>query len=122
MIIGGFCELDSKEKPFNTTIIIDSTGAIIGKYRKIHLFDVTLPEKSVYEKQFNAGSKPLLLEINNIRCGFTFVMTLGFQSYLDIMQLKDVILFLCHLHLLNLLVSLIGKPYLEHEQLKTSAI
>ena len=32
---------------YNTHLIIDNAGTLQGKYRKVHLFDVSIPEKSV---------------------------------------------------------------------------
>lgn len=38
------------DKPFNRSYIIDPTGKIIARYNKIHLFDVSLPDKEPYEE------------------------------------------------------------------------
>ena len=46
-IIGGSIpELDDSTSPpkvFNTSIVCDPSGIIVGKYRKLHLFDVCIP-------------------------------------------------------------------------------
>lgn len=41
---GSFCEWSPSGKPFNTSLVIDNQGQIQALYRKIHLFDVTLPD------------------------------------------------------------------------------
>ena len=37
----------SAQHVYNTHIILDNTGTIRSEYRKIHLFDVCIPEKNV---------------------------------------------------------------------------
>ncbi|KAL0858797.1 hypothetical protein ABMA27_011262 [Loxostege sticticalis] len=51
--MGGVHEKDesSPDKMFNTHIIIDSKGEIVQTYRKLHLFDVEIPEKNVRLKE-----------------------------------------------------------------------
>ena len=39
-------------KVFNSHIIIDSNGKIVGHYRKMHLFDVETPEKKFEESKY----------------------------------------------------------------------
>ena len=42
---GSFAELNPEGgRPFNTTVMIDAHGTIVTRYRKLHTFDVTLPD------------------------------------------------------------------------------
>ncbi|XP_013143768.1 PREDICTED: nitrilase and fragile histidine triad fusion protein NitFhit isoform X1 [Papilio polytes] len=51
--MGGVHERDERNptKMFNTHIIIDNKGEIVQTYRKLHLFDVEIPEKNVRLKE-----------------------------------------------------------------------
>ncbi|XP_028172274.1 nitrilase and fragile histidine triad fusion protein NitFhit isoform X2 [Ostrinia furnacalis] len=51
--MGGVHEKDDSkpDKMYNTHIIIDSNGEIVQTYRKLHLFDVEIPEKNVRLKE-----------------------------------------------------------------------
>jgi predicted amidohydrolase len=48
-------------KSYNTSLLIGPDGAILGRYRKIHLFDVDLPgEVSVCESETRAGGRDVV--------------------------------------------------------------
>ncbi|KAJ2943376.1 hypothetical protein O0L34_g12186 [Tuta absoluta] len=51
--MGGVHELDEKDpsKMYNTHVIINNKGEIVQTYRKLHLFDVEIPEKNVRLKE-----------------------------------------------------------------------
>lgn len=58
--MGGVHEKDEKNsnKMYNTHIIIDDKGSLVQMYRKLHLFDVEIPERNVRLKESdfsNAG-------------------------------------------------------------------
>ena len=43
-IVGGSIpEISNNEKIYNTCLIINPSGKVIGKHRKVHLFDVNVP-------------------------------------------------------------------------------
>lgn len=47
------------EKLYNTALAIDKKGVIIGKHRKLHLFDIDIPGKMTYKESnlFARGDK-----------------------------------------------------------------
>lgn len=53
--------LNFQNTKFNSHIIIDDNGEIKTIYRKIHLFDVALPEKNIFlrESDFNIGGSQI---------------------------------------------------------------
>ena len=63
IVAGSFMEKSEEEGRFyNTSCVFGADGALLGKYRKIHLFDADLPDGSTYvESDFlRAGSQPLV--------------------------------------------------------------
>ncbi|CAH0555527.1 unnamed protein product [Brassicogethes aeneus] len=60
--IGGIHEKVSENETFNSHVLIDNKGEIQSLYRKIHLFDVCIPEKNINlrESDFNKGGNQVL--------------------------------------------------------------
>jgi nitrilase len=51
LVGGSFCERDPVDgRVYNTSLIFDSTGQQVARYRKIHLFDVELPGEVSYHE------------------------------------------------------------------------
>jgi predicted amidohydrolase len=57
LVGGSILEIgDDAARPYNTCVAFDPTGAIIGRYRKIHLFDVDIPNQvTVRESDTRVG-------------------------------------------------------------------
>ncbi|EJW84596.1 hydrolase [Wuchereria bancrofti] len=71
--LGGFHQKDPAglRKPFNTHIIVDDSGETRGIYRKLHLFDLDIPEKvRLVESEFSSRgdeiSKPVCTPVGNV--------------------------------------------------------
>ncbi len=69
-------------KCYNTSCLIDRTGAIAGVYRKVHLFDVNVPGE-VVEKESDSivpGAKLCTVPLGGMRIGMTICFDLRFPE------------------------------------------
>lgn len=65
-------------KPFNTSIMVDDLGMIIGKYRKLHLFDAySKLESSLYD---HGRMPPNILKTNIFKIGLQICYDLRFPE------------------------------------------
>lgn len=78
--LGGIHEKVSETKVNNAHVIIDNSGKVVSVYRKIHLFDVELPEKNIRLKEsdyVNAGKEivcPVPSPVGHIGLGVCYDM------------------------------------------------
>eukprot|EP00923_Selenidium_pygospionis_P039057 GHVN01067993.1.p1 GENE.GHVN01067993.1~~GHVN01067993.1.p1 ORF type:complete len:135 (+),score=16.18 GHVN01067993.1:422-826(+) len=58
-IVGGSVSETSKDKLFNTSVVLNDTGDIVAKHRKAHLFDIDVPGKITFKESdvLTAGDK-----------------------------------------------------------------
>jgi predicted amidohydrolase len=78
-IVAGFPEHNpaSKEKPFNTLVLIDAKGKIVASYRKVHLFTFgKRPESDVY----SAGDHPVMCELRGWKIGLATCFDLRYAA------------------------------------------
>lgn len=78
-----------EEKPYNTSILFSPKGEIIQTYRKMHLFDVTLPNgKAVKESSgVSAGDGLALAETELCTVGMTICYDLRFPELFRLLAL-----------------------------------
>ena len=80
LIAGSFIERDG-DALFNTSIAVDADGALLGSYRKIHLFDVDIEgARSKESDTFSSGTDPVVVDINGLRVGLTICYDLRFPE------------------------------------------
>ncbi len=56
-VVAGGYESSGEERPYNTLVMIDSTGRIVDTYRKLHLYDAFSYQESVRIKPGDGGVK-----------------------------------------------------------------
>jgi predicted amidohydrolase len=74
LVAGGMPERsDDPDRPFNTSLLFEPDGRLVSRYRKVHLFDVDLPDgtKLLESGATTAGSEPVVNEISG-RAGKPF--------------------------------------------------
>ena len=67
---------------FNTTLVFDRDGAEIGRYRKIHLFDITTPDGTGYRESatYAPGSAVATCDIAGVRVGLAICYDIRFPE------------------------------------------
>ena len=70
------------DRPFNTCAVFAPDGSLSAKYRKIHLFDVDLPDGSRYRESVasSAGDEPVIAEAAGLRVGLSICYDLRFPE------------------------------------------
>ena len=82
VLAGGMPERSGDpDRPFNTIATFAPDGRFTGSYRKIHLFDVDLAERSYRESgTSSAGSDPVVIEAAGLRIGLSICYDLRFPE------------------------------------------
>jgi predicted amidohydrolase len=74
---------DDLARPYNTSVLVDPTGAIAATYRKVHLFDVSLPDGTSYRESVatSSGSEPITAEVLGVRVGLSICYDVRFPEF-----------------------------------------
>ncbi|MBS3791460.1 carbon-nitrogen hydrolase family protein [Candidatus Bipolaricaulota bacterium] len=83
-IVGGSIPEKSGEDVYNSSPVLDPTGKIIGKHRKIHLFQVNYPGKIQFDesKYLKGGNRQTVLETKFGAIGVAICYDLRFPELL----------------------------------------
>ena len=87
---GSFCEkIPGGEKAYNTSVIIDPEGEIIARYRKLHTFDVTLPDGTVCDEsaRVHPGDEIVTVDTALGKLGMSICYDIRFPELYRIMAL-----------------------------------
>lgn len=94
LVAGSIPECDAQNKTllYNTTMVFAPTGALITKYRKIHLFDSELRgEPRMLQTEFmRAGHELGIFEIDGVKIGLGIGYDLAFAELTHLYRRKDV--------------------------------
>ncbi len=68
-------------KPYNTSVLIDNRGTIAAKYRKVHLFDMSIGDRSISESsRYTPGKKGVISSVDGIKTGLSICYDLRFPE------------------------------------------
>lgn len=83
VLVGGFPERGPlPARPYNTAFLISPAGTRVAAYRKLHLFDVDLPDgRQIRESSYTAsGDRVVTADIDGIRVGLSICYDLRFPE------------------------------------------
>ena len=68
-------------RPFNTSVLIGPQGTIVAAYRKLHLFDITIGDRSVTESaKYTRGSEIVTADIEGWTAGLSICYDIRFPE------------------------------------------
>lgn len=89
-IIAGSIPERVGNKIYNTSLMFDKTGKIIGKHRKIHLFDIDVSNKITFKESetISAGNKITLIDTDLCKLGIAICYDIRFPELFVMMTIK----------------------------------
>lgn len=80
VVVGGL-KNSTRDGVFNSALVIDRTGEIIGRYDKIHLFDANIGGQSFEASSVEqAGGAPALIDVDGVRLGLIICYDVRFPE------------------------------------------
>ncbi len=81
-LVSGFGSAGADGRLFNTTIFFDRDGREVGRYRKIHLFDMVAPDGQGYRETavYGAGDDVVTIKVGDWNVGLTICYDLRFPE------------------------------------------
>jgi predicted amidohydrolase len=83
VLAGGMPEKSTDAaKPFNTSALVAHNGAVLAKYRKVHLFDVDLPDGTTLRESGSCtpGTETSVAEVRGKKLGMTICYDVRFPE------------------------------------------
>jgi len=83
VVAGGMPERsDDVERPYNTGAVIGPNGALVARYRKLHLFDVDVGDGQSYRESASTspGAAPVVVDLAGFRVGLSICYDLRFPE------------------------------------------
>jgi predicted amidohydrolase len=73
---------DDTLRPYNTSVLVDPQGHVAATYRKVHLFDVSLPDGTSLRESAatSAGSEAVSAEVLGVRLGLSVCYDVRFPE------------------------------------------
>ncbi len=88
---GSITEFKEGEKPFNTSLLFNPEGRLIGRYSKLHMFDVAIEEGPSYKEsdETNAGDEIVIIKTNLAVFGMAICYDMRFPEIFKLMAQNE---------------------------------
>ena len=83
IVAGGMPEASGDpERPYNTSLLVTPEGKVLARYRKMHLFDVDLPDgtKLLESSATKSGGAPVVADLGKFKLGMTICYDVRFPE------------------------------------------
>lgn len=82
-IVGGSIPERENDKLYNTCVVVNNNGEIVGKHRKVHLFDIDVPGKITFKESdsLSPGNQPTLVDTPWGSIGIGICYDIRFPEY-----------------------------------------
>jgi predicted amidohydrolase len=84
VLLGSFAERSSDPaKTYNTSVVIDGSGSVVGTYRKIHLFDVSVGDDTTFRESASVvpgAPEPVVVDVEGWGFGLSICYDLRFPE------------------------------------------
>lgn len=89
-LVGGSIPEKEKDKIFNTSFVFDDKGKIIGRHRKIHLFDIDVKDKVAFKESdtLDRGDEVTVVDTPYCKMGIAICYDMRFPELMRLMALK----------------------------------
>lgn len=89
-LVAGSIPESEANQIYNTSFIFDSRGGLIGSHRKLHLFDIDVPDAVTFKESetLTAGDKITVIETEFCNLGVAICYDIRFPELLRLMTLK----------------------------------
>jgi deaminated glutathione amidase len=79
---GGSIAEKAEGRLFNTTVVFSADGHEISRYRKIHLFDISLPDGTGYRESntYGAGAELVTCDVDGVKTGLAICYDVRFPE------------------------------------------
>jgi predicted amidohydrolase len=79
---GSFHEAGPQGRTFNTSLVFDRTGTVAAVYRKIHLYDVEIPDRVSYQESRGVapGDETVVVDVDGVPLGLSICYDLRFPE------------------------------------------
>jgi nitrilase len=97
IIIGSLCEsIPNTTKVHNTMVVIDPSGTVQYRYRKLNLFNCHIPGNRLVESDFFIpGERPVIATINGFKIGLSICFDIRFPELYQFYASQGVDAFIC---------------------------
>ncbi len=81
---------EADRRPYNTSVLLDRKGSAVAVYRKMHLFDVSLPDGVVYRESevVRPGDEPVVACVEGVGFGLSICYDLRFPELYRLLALR----------------------------------